>query len=66
MKVTKCDICGAYVDKAPDEMPVIQYSYCRSAYHSARDIQPCYECYSKFLDEFGLKEEEEKKNGQHM
>lgn len=60
MRVFKCDICGKYVDKSPDDMPIIQYSYCRSAYHSVCNVQPCYECYSKFLNEYRLKEEEEK------
>ena len=62
MRVFKCDVCGKYIDKSPDDMPVIQHSYCRSAYHSVREVQPCYECYSKFLDEFGLKEDDNDRN----
>lgn len=27
MEVTKCDKCGAYVDKSPSDMPIIAYRY---------------------------------------
>lgn len=66
MKVTKCDICGAYVDKTPDEMPAIMYGSVKEDWFQSKQITPCYNCYAKFLKEFGLKEEEEKKDGQHM
>ena len=54
MEVMKCDICGSYVDKDPEEMPRIYYTYNHSRRNSVHGDwnakQVCYECYSKFMD----------------
>lgn len=50
MEVMKCDICGDYVDKDPEEMPRIKYSRRNSVHGDWNTKQVCYECYSKFID----------------
>ena len=59
MKVTKCDICGAYVDKDPDEMPAIRYGNIANNNWKSKFITPCYNCYAKFLKMVEPNKEEE-------
>ena len=59
MEVTKCDRCGAYVDKSPYYMPVIAYRYRKDASNSSTvNKSLCYECYNKFRNWIGDNKEE--------
>lgn len=51
MVATKCDICGTYVDRHPDDMPYVRFGYDSEDLHE-RSV--CYECYSNVLDMFHI------------
>lgn len=59
MTVTKCDICGTYVDKHPDYMPYVHFGYDDEDEPFERDV--CYACYSDILDMFHIDHNKEDK-----
>ena len=52
-EATKCDRCGTYIDKSTSDMPRI--AYCYDIKSERFSISLCYECYDRFLKEYGLK-----------
>ena len=63
MEVTKCDICGAYVDKHAGEMPILIYSYSCERYRQGDGVikNICYNCYAEL--ERWLDIDKEENNG---
>ena len=64
MEVTKCDRCGAYVDKYAEEMPTIMYSYSRVKFMEGDRVSTniCYNCYADLERWFSDKEEKDENN----
>lgn len=59
MEVTKCDRCGAYVDKYVGDMPTLVYSDSQNAYmHGDRVTKNiCYNCYAELKRWLNVEEE---------
>lgn len=64
MEVTKCDRCGAYVDKFAGEMPTLIYSYSHEKYMQGDRVtkELCYNCYAELERWLDANEEESDEN----
>lgn len=64
MEVTKCDRCGAYVDKCAGEMPMLIYSYSGEKYMAGDRVVKniCYNCYAELEKWLDVDEEDKDAN----